>query len=61
VLLLFAGLTTLVLIRWLVQPDAWISGESDEVLEEWFLGWVPWAITHGHNPLVTQLIDHPPA
>lgn len=58
-LLLFAGLTTLVLVRCLVQPDAWVSGEGDEVLEEWFLGWVPWAITHGHNPLVTPLIDHP--
>jgi len=32
---------------------------GDPVQQSWFLGWVPWAILHGHNPLLTSWIDYP--
>ena len=32
---------------------------GDPVQQSWFLGWVPWAIVHGHNPFFTNWIDQP--
>lgn len=32
---------------------------GDPVQQSWFLGWVPWALLHGHNPLFTNWIDYP--
>jgi hypothetical protein len=32
---------------------------GDPVQQSWFLGWLPWAILHGHNPLLTNWIDFP--
>jgi hypothetical protein len=59
VLLFFFVITTLFLLPWISQRDAWTGGHGDEVLETWYLGWVPWAIAHGQNPLITHLLDYP--
>ena len=32
---------------------------GDPVQQSWFLGWMPWALLHGHNPLFTNWIDYP--
>jgi hypothetical protein len=59
VLLFFLAITTLFLLPWITVPDGWTGGHGDEVLETWFLGWVPWAIAHGQNPLITTMIHYP--
>lgn len=58
-LVLFVVLATAFFIRGFVIQDAWVGGRGDEVLESWYLDWVPWAITHGHNPLFTTYVDYP--
>ena len=30
---------------------------GDPAEQAWYLGWVPWAIVHGHNPLFTSWMD----
>jgi hypothetical protein len=37
-------------------PDG-VLGDPDEMT--WFLAWTPWALTHGHNLLVSNAIDLP--
>jgi hypothetical protein len=32
---------------------------ADTVQSTWFLGWVPYAVAHGHNPLFTSWLNHP--
>ena len=32
---------------------------GDNVQAPWFLGYVPWAILHGHNPFFTTYLDYP--
>lgn len=32
-----------------------IPGDADEY--DWFLGWVPWALVHGHDPLVSTYVN----
>lgn len=32
-----------------------IPGDADEY--DWFLTWVPWAIVHGHNPLLSSFVN----
>lgn len=32
---------------------------ADPIQQTWFLGWVPWAIIHGHNPFFTSWMDYP--
>lgn len=59
VLAFFLAITTLFLLPWITVADGWSGGHGDEVLETWFLGWVPWAIAHGQDPLVTHAINYP--
>ena len=35
------------------------STGGDNVQQPWFLGYVPWAIFHGHNPFFTTYVDYP--
>jgi hypothetical protein len=35
------------------------SGKHDPAQMVWFLAWVPWAITHGTNPLFSGYLDYP--
>lgn len=32
---------------------------GDAVQGSWFLGWLPWALGHLHNPFFTRILDHP--
>ena len=32
---------------------------GDPAEQAWYLGWVPWALAHGHNPLFTSWMDYP--
>jgi len=32
---------------------------GDSVQQSWYLGYVPWAIVHGHNPFFTTYVDYP--
>ena len=32
---------------------------ADPLDAAWFLGWVPWAIAHGHNPFFTNWMYYP--
>ena len=39
---------------------AMIAGKGgDPATDAWFLAWVPYALTHGHNPLVTDWGNYP--
>ena len=32
---------------------------GDPAQQAWYLGWVPWAMLHGHNPLFTTWMEYP--
>ncbi|MGO9206090.1 MAG: hypothetical protein ACLQBX_07865 [Candidatus Limnocylindrales bacterium] len=47
---------------WPGDPSRLVGAQcacGDPVQQSWFLGWVPWAIVHGHNPFFTNWIDQP--
>jgi hypothetical protein len=60
-LLVFLGLAI-----WMFAP-AWSSpttttlegGDGDPAIFLWFLRWVPYALAHGHDPLVTYHLNYP--
>ena len=33
---------------------------GDPVQQAWFLGWLPWAMLHGHNLFFTNWMEYPP-
>jgi hypothetical protein len=59
VLVFFLALAFLFFSLGWLTSDAWIGGRGDEILESWYMGWIPWAITHGHNPLISTYMDYP--
>jgi hypothetical protein len=59
VLAFFVVLATLFFSPAWFTPDAWIGGKGDEVLESWYMGWMPWAVAHGHNPLISTYLGYP--
>lgn len=44
---------------WFASPTGLVDGSGDPQQTVWFLSWVPWAITHGHNPFFTQHLNAP--
>ena len=36
-----------------------VGNATDGLLAMWFLKWLPFAISHGHNPLLTNYLDYP--
>lgn len=36
-----------------------IGGDADPGVISWYLGWLPFALGHGHNPLLSTYIDYP--
>jgi len=32
---------------------------GDPVEQAWYIGWVPWALVHGHNPFFTSWMEYP--
>ena len=60
------ALLTYLLLSVLLFAAAWrdpfhlvIGNSTDSLLGVWFLRWLPFAITHGHNPLLTNYLDYP--
>jgi hypothetical protein len=58
----FVGFLALSVMMWW---RVWVSGDpsstmlcpcGDPALQMWWLEWLPWAITHGHNPLYTNAL-----
>jgi len=59
-LAIFAVLSVALFVRtWTAPSTSFIGGPNDPELESWFLRWMPWAISHGHNPLLTDHLDYP--
>jgi len=48
--LLFAG-------AWRAPSTLAVGNTVDTSLQMWFLGWTPFALSHGHNPLLTTYLD----
>ena len=44
---------------WTSPTDRWIGFPRDPILFIWSLDWVPFALTHGHDPLFTNFIAYP--
>src|SRR5579872_385392 len=60
VLALLLGLSALLFLpAWRDPAHTVIGGHGDSEQSMWFLRWLPWAVTHGHNPLLTDHIGHP--
>jgi hypothetical protein len=60
VLLLFIVLATgLFWSAWRQPGRAWVGVGGDPNLVSWFLTWVPYAISHAHNPLLSSWLDAP--
>ena len=59
-LVIYSGLAVAILSSTWVHPTTWSVGMGGDPQEfVWFLGWPPFAITHGYNPLFTTYIDYP--
>ena len=60
VLALLLGLSVLLFLpAWRDPSHLVIGGHGDSEQSMWFLRWLPWALTHGHDPLLTDHIGHP--
>ena len=55
-LLLAVGVTA---SAWHDPTHLYVGGGADPQQSMWFLHWVPWAITHGHNPWVSDYMNNP--
>ncbi|HEV3232254.1 MAG TPA: hypothetical protein VG245_08370 [Candidatus Dormibacteraeota bacterium] len=46
-------------VAWAHPGRTWIGVGGDPNLVSWFLAWVPYAISHGHNPLLSDALNYP--
>ena len=60
------GLAVYLVLAVLLFGSAWASPQTtavglgtDPIFSIWFLRWVPFALGHGWNPLLTTYLDHP--
>ncbi len=54
-----AGALLLTSSAWAAPTTRWIGSCCDPEQAMWFLGWVPYAIAHGMDPLFTGLLNAP--
>jgi len=59
VLGLSAASVAVFLPAWMPPGRSLVGGDGDPNQSMWFLAWTPWAITHGHNPLLTSVLNAP--
>jgi hypothetical protein len=60
VLLLFLVLSFLVFVStWVAPGNRLVFGDVDVREITWFMGWTPYALSHGQTPLLTAHIDYP--
>src|SRR5450759_674402 len=60
VLLVYTALAVALFSSTWVHPTTWsvgVVGDPQQIM--WFLGWPPFALTHGQNPMFTDYIDYP--
>jgi hypothetical protein len=60
VLVIYLALAVALFSSTWVHPTTWsvgVVGDPQQIM--WFLGWPPFALTHGQNPLFTNYIDYP--
>lgn len=56
----FLALTVLLFARtWVAPTNAWIGEPGDPPMFMWHLRWVPYALSHGLNPLLTGHLNVP--
>jgi hypothetical protein len=59
-LITYTGLAVAMFSSTWVHPTTWsigLTGDPQQFM--WFLGWPPFAVTHGHNPIFTDYIIYP--
>jgi hypothetical protein len=44
---------------WQHPRGRWVGNDFDPVLFLWYLRWMPFALAHGHNPLVSDYLNFP--
>jgi hypothetical protein len=58
-----AGYTLLAVLllssTWFAGESRWVGVDTDPPLFMWYLRWTPWALTHGHTPLLTDHLQYP--
>ncbi|WP_131784523.1 hypothetical protein [Protofrankia symbiont of Coriaria ruscifolia] len=59
VLVAFCALSALLFRDGWTDLGTTVYGGGDAVLFSWYLGWIPYALAHGLNPFVTQLLNVP--
>ena len=60
VLIVFVAAAVLVFsAAWKAPATTIIGVGGDPLLAIWFMRWVPFAISHGFNPLLTDYLDYP--
>jgi hypothetical protein len=42
-----------------IRRDRWIGGSVDPILFIWYLRWLPFALAHGHDPLISTYLQVP--
>ena len=59
-LVIYTGIAVALFSSTWIHPTTWSVGVgADPQQVMWFLGWPPFAITHGQNPIFTDYIDYP--
>jgi hypothetical protein len=51
--------TLLFLPAWAAPASRTVGGGGDPFLFTWYLRWIPYAVAHGWNPLLTTHLDYP--
>jgi hypothetical protein len=46
-------------VMWFGHPASEMQRGSDQYNFVWALEWVPWALTHGHNPFFSNYLNYP--
>src|SRR4029077_9060006 len=44
---------------WFAAEPRWVGVDTDPPLFMWYLRWTPYALTHGHTPLLTDHLQYP--
>ncbi|MDB5066077.1 MAG: hypothetical protein JWM18_2511 [Chloroflexi bacterium] len=44
---------------WFAGESRWVGVDTDPPLFMWYLRWTPWALSHGHTPLLTDHLQYP--
>jgi hypothetical protein len=54
-----AGALALTAAAWASPTTRWVGSCCDQEITIWYLGWLPYALTHGLDPLFTTMLNSP--